>query len=482
MKAIKTPCREHRHLCNRYGEVRHLHFVGVGGAGMGGIAEVMHRIGYRVSGSDAHEGAMTQRLREQGIAIHIGHDAELINGCDAVVVSTAISRDNAEVQAAQAQRIPILRRAEMLAELMRFRRGIAIAGTHGKTTTTSLVASILAEGGLDPTFVIGGKLNSAGTHAALGEGEYLVAEADESDASFLLLHPVMSVVTNIDADHMETYGGSFANLRNAFHDFLQQLPFYGLAVLCQDDPTIQQLRHELSKPVLTYGLAPEADVIAHDIHAEGCQTHFKVSRWDAPNWLDVTLNLPGQHNVRNALAAICIAFELGVEDDTICRALAGFQGIGRRLQVSGQFDCEHANDVLLIDDYGHHPRELTATLEAIRAGWPARRLVVVFQPHRYTRTRDLFSDFVEVLSQIDVLLLLDVYPAGEAPIFGADGMSLFRAIQPCCAGEIIFVEQPTHVAAQLKNVLRDGDVLVTLGAGSVGALATELPVALGFGL
>jgi UDP-N-acetylmuramate--alanine ligase len=471
-------CHEERHLCNRDGRVRRLHFVGIGGAGMGGIAEVMHRIGYAVSGSDAHAGAMTRRLAELGVRIHIGHDSAYVQGCDVVVISSAISKDNAEVQAARAQRIPVLRRAEMLAELMRFRRGIAVAGTHGKTTTTSLVASILAEGGLDPTFVIGGKLNSTGVHAALGEGDYLVAEADESDASFLHLTPVITIVTNIDADHMETYGGDFKRLRNTFLEFLQQLPFYGLAILCRDDPELQQMLPFLSRPVLTYGLSPEADIYASDVRQEGARTHFQVSRRDCPDWLDITLNLPGHHNVRNALAAICVAYELGVTEQAIGNALANFQGIGRRLQVSGPYQGA-VRDLLLIDDYGHHPRELTATLEAIRGGWPQRRIVVAFQPHRYSRTRDLFGDFVEVLAQLEVLLLLDVYPAGEAPIFGADGASLLQAVKNRSHGEVRFISNPEELAKQLQQVLRDGDVLVTLGAGNIGALAAELPEKLG---
>lgn len=470
---------EKRFLLNRHGEVRRLHFVGIGGAGMGGIAEVMHRIGYRVSGSDIQDNAMTRRLREQGIEIHLGHAAANVYGSDVMVISSAVTDANVEVQTARARRVPVLRRAEMLAELMRFRQGIAVAGTHGKTTTTSLIASILGHAGLDPTFVIGGKLNSAGVHAALGEGQYLVAEADESDASFLHLQPVITVVTNIDADHMETYGGDFANLRSAFSDFIQQLPFYGLAILCRDDPVLQQMQPELSRPLLTYGLSPEADIYASDIEQHGPRTRFTVSRRDCPNWLDVTLNLPGRHNVRNALAAIAVGHELEVPDAAMCAALEQFQGIGRRLQVSGPFDGPQ-RDVLFIDDYGHHPRELSATLEAIRSGWPQRRAVVVFQPHRYTRTRDLFTDFVEVLAQVDTLFLLEVYPAGEAPIFGADGASLYRAAALRNTGQVAFVEDPAALVPHVQKTLRDGDVVVTLGAGSIGALAAELPGRLGF--
>jgi UDP-N-acetylmuramate--alanine ligase len=471
-------CREDRHLCNRDGQVRRLHFIGIGGAGMGGIAEVMHRIGYAVSGSDTQTNAMTRRLVELGIKVQLGHHSAHVHGCDVVVISSAISNDNAEVQAARALRIPVLRRAEMLAELMRFRRGIAVAGTHGKTTTTSLVASILAEGGRDPTFVIGGKLNSSGVHAALGAGDYLVAEADESDASFLHLTPIITIVTNIDADHMETYGGDFGRLRDTFIEFLQQLPFYGLAILCRDDPELQQIFPSLSRQVLTYGLSPEADIYATDLRQQEARTYFRVSRRDCRDWLDISLNLPGRHNVRNALAAICVAYELGIEEHAIKNALANFQGIGRRLHVSGPYDGV-VRDLLLIDDYGHHPRELTATLEAIRSGWPQRRIVVAFQPHRYSRTRDLFTDFVEVLAQQQILLLFDVYPAGEAPIFGADGVSLLRAIQNRRQGDVYFIQNHEDFFQVLSQILRDGDVLVTLGAGNIGAIAAELPQKLG---
>lgn len=469
---------DHRFIVNRHGQVRRLHFVGIGGAGMGGIAEVMHRLGYAVSGSDVQEGAMTQRLRDLGIDIFIGHDAANVEGADVVVVSSAIIADNQEVQAARAQRIPVMRRAEMLGELMRFRQGIAVAGTHGKTTTTSLCASILAEARLDPTFVIGGLLNSAGTNASLGSGDYLVAEADESDASFLHLQPVMTIVTNIDADHMDTYGGDFDKLRQTFVDFLLQLPFYGLAVLCIDDPNVQALVPELSKPVLSYGLTEGADIYASDIEQDGAQTRFKVSCPEQDDWLRVTLNLPGRHNVRNALAAIGVAYELGISERAICRALENFQGIGRRFQVAGEVPTIRGS-VLMVDDYGHHPSEVAATVAAIQEGWPQRRLVVVFQPHRYTRTRDLFIEFVEVLSKVPALVLLDVYPAGEAPIAGADGPSLFRAIQSQGKRDAVFAATLEEVPERLKDLLQDGDILLTLGAGNVGKLALELPRKLG---
>ncbi len=462
---------------NRRGQVRRLHFIGIGGAGMGGIAEVMQRLGYAVSGSDLQDNAMTRHLRSLGADIHLGHAAAYVRDCDVVVTSSAVTPDNLEVQTARALRIPIMRRAEMLGELMRFREGIAVAGTHGKTTTTSLIASLLAEAGLDPTFVIGGRLNSAGSNAALGSGDYLVAEADESDASFLHLQPIIAVVTNIDADHMETYGGEFERLRQTFLDFLQQLPFYGLAVLCADDPVVNALQDQLSKPILTYGLTPDADIHATDIRQQGGKTWFRVNTRESGHGFDISLNLPGWHNVRNALAAISVARELGVPEAAMRRALANFQGIGRRFQVAGEIETGQGR-VLMIDDYGHHPREITATLEGIRHGWPGRRLVVVFQPHRYTRTRDLFADFVNVLAGLDHLILLEVYPAGEAPIAGADGNSLYRALtggngfggRPCQ-----FASTLEQVPELLRETLRDGDILLTLGAGSIGALAARLP-------
>ncbi len=450
---------------------RRIHFVGIGGAGMGGIAEVMHHIGYAVSGSDLHKNSMTQHLANVGIKTLIGHKAEHIYGCDVVVISSAVKADNVEVQAARAQHIPIVPRAEMLGELMRFRQGIAIAGTHGKTTTTSLVASLLAEGGLDPTFVIGGQLNSVGRHASLGSGEYLVAEADESDASFLYLKPTMAIVTNIDADHMETYQHDFDKLCQTFVQFLQQLPFYGLAVLCVDDPVLKNLLPHLTKPVITYGLSPEANIRATHIKQVRGQTRFKVLNDNTP-WLDVTLNLPGKHNVCNALAAVTIAHEVGVSDAAIYRALQTFKGVGRRFQMH---DLEiPQGKALLIDDYGHHPQEIRAVLQAIRDGWPQQRVVVAFQPHRYTRTRDLFNDFVSVLSSADVLLLLDIYPAGEAPIAGADGQSLCQAIATHGKVHPIFVQQLEQLPNLLLPLLQDGDIVLLLGAGSIGTISSLL--------
>ena len=457
----------------RMRRISHIHFVGIGGVGMSGIAEVMCNLGYHVSGSDVKENASTRRLGELGAKIHLGHRGESVAGADVVVVSSAVDPGNPEVAAAHAARIPVVRRAEMLAELMRFRYGIAIAGTHGKTTTTSLVASVLAEGGLDPTFVIGGRLNSAGSNARLGAGDYLVAEADESDASFLHLLPMIAVVTNIDADHMETYGGDFTRLRQTFIEFLHQLPFYGLAVLCLDDPEIAQLLPQVPRPVLTYGIDGDADLRASDIRQHETTLRFTVTRRGRAETLAITLNMAGRHNVLNALAAIAVAQELGVSDAAIQRALAGFQGIGRRFQLYGEVETA-AGKVLMIDDYGHHPREIAATVQAIRAGWPARRLVLAFQPHRYTRTRDLFEDFAIVLSQVDALALLEVYAAGEAPIAGADGRALSRAIRGRGQVEPIFVDDIAHLPAVLRSVLRDGDVLLTLGAGDIGAAAARL--------
>ncbi len=465
---------ESRFLTNRQGNLRHLHFIGIGGAGMSGIAEVMHRLGYRVSGSDVHGNAVTRRLQELGIRVDAGHRAEQVAGCDVVVISTAIAADNPELQAARAARIPVMRRAEMLGELMRFRQGIAVAGTHGKTTTTSLLASLLAEGGLDPTYVIGGKLNSAGAHAVLGQGRYLVAEADESDASFLHLQPVISVVTNIDADHMDTYGGDFQVLRDTFVEFLHQLPFYGLAVVCVDDAEARAILPRLSKPVLTYGFAADADVRASNARQQGMRTFFQVSLPGRAAPLDIQLNLPGEHNVRNACAAIAIAHELNIADDAIMRALATFQGIGRRLQNHGELALAHGGTALHIDDYGHHPTELAASFAALRQGWPNRRLVVAFQPHRYSRTRDLFNEFTRVLQVPDELILLDIYPAGEAPIPGAIGAELFAAVQALRVTPSHFAPSLEDALALLRAVLCDGDVLLTLGAGNIGAFAQEL--------
>jgi UDP-N-acetylmuramate--alanine ligase len=457
---------------------RRIHFIGIGGSGMGGIAEVMHHIGYAVSGSDLHKSRMTRHLADLGIKVQIGHTAENVHGCDVAVISSAVTEDNPEVQAARLLRIPVVPRAEMLGELMRFRQGIAIAGTHGKTTTTSLIASLLAEGGLDPTFVIGGRLNSAGTHASLGSGEYLVAEADESDASFLHLNPVMAVVTNIGADHLRTYHNDFNQLRQTFVDFLQQLPFYGLVVLCIDDPVIESVLPQLTKHKITYGLSEGADIRALDIVQKQGQTHFKVLQEQSP-WLEITLNLPGEHNVRNALAAIAIAHEVGVSDTAIHHALSTFSGINRRFQMQNIKMAQ--GEILHIDDYGHHPEEITAVLQAIQDGWFNRRVVVAFQPHRYTRTSDLFDEFVQVLSSIDVLLLLDVYPAGEAPIEGATGEALYEAI--CAKGSHPQFIAAAHCSEQLISLLssslQDQDILLTLGAGSIGAIATTLASTLG---
>ena len=456
------------------GRIRHIHMVGIGGSGMGGIAEVLLNLGYTVSGSDLKENPVTRHLQEEGAAIHFGHAEEHIAGCDVVVISSAVKESNPEVQAARAQRIPVVPRAEMLAELMRFRHGIAVAGTHGKTTTTSLIASLMAEEGLDPTFVIGGRLNSAGTNARLGAGHFLVAEADESDASFLHLQPMSAVVTNIDADHMATYDGDFARLRQTFVEFLHNLPFYGLAVMCLDDPEVRNLLPSVTRRVVTYGFSAEADIRAHDVEQDGLRTRFRVSRVDKPNWLEVTLNMPGLHNVLNSLAAIAVVHDLGVSDRAIVAALDKFQGIGRRFQLGGEVRTANGS-VLMVDDYGHHPRELAATLQAARAAWPERRLVVVFQPHRYSRTRDLFEDFTEVLSEADALLVLEVYAAGEEAVPGADSRTLCRAIRARGKVDPVFVGDPADLAETLGGVLQDGDVLLTMGAGDIGGIAQRLP-------
>lgn len=455
------------------GSIKRIHFVGIGGVGMSGIAEVLLNLGYEVSGSDIAENATTQRLIKNGAQIKLGHAAEHITGSDVVVISSAVQDDNPEVIQARELRIPVVPRAEMLAELMRFRFGIAVAGTHGKTTTTSLIASLLAEGGLDPTFVIGGRLNSAGSNARLGEGRYLVAEADESDASFMHLQPMMAVVTNIDADHMETYGGDFQVLRQTFIEFLHHLPFYGLAIVCIEDAEVKNILSEVTRPVVTYGLSDEADIWASDIKQTAFSTHFTVSRKDCPDWLEITLNMPGQHNVLNAMAGIAVAHEVGVADAAIVSALHSFQGIGRRFQSYGEIETVNGK-VLHVDDYGHHPREVAATIKAIRDGWPDKRLVLAFQPHRYSRTRDLFEDFAMVLSEVDVLVLLEVYPAGEEPIAGADGRSLSRAIRLRGQVEPVFVENIEQLPETLTGVLHDGDLLLTLGAGSIGAMASRL--------
>jgi len=454
------------------------HFVGIGGAGMGGIAEVLLNLGYKVTGSDLRGNAVTRRLADQGAHIWIGHESGHVAGCDVVVVSSAVNEDNPEVTAAREQRIPVVPRAEMLAEIMRFRYGIAVAGTHGKTTTTSLVASLLAEAGLDPTFVIGGRLNSANSHARLGTGRYLVAEADESDASFLYLQPMLAVITNIDADHLSTYEGDFQRLRQTFVEFLHHLPFYGLAVLCLDDPNVRDVLPEITRQVRSYGIDSEdADIRAVNIRQQGEQMHFEIHQADHVP-LDVVLNLPGHHNVLNALAAVAIARELGVDDKSMQHALETFAGIGRRFQINGELSVADGS-VLFIDDYGHHPREIAATLEAVRNGWPERRLVVAFQPHRYSRTQDLFEDFAQVLADSDVLLISEVYAAGEAPVSGADGRALCRAVRGRGRVDPVFVEEVEGLPEVLKDLLQAGDLVLTLGAGSIGAVAAVLPDVLG---
>ena len=454
--------------------IRQVHFVGVGGAGMSGIAEVLLNLGYRVSGSDLRASAVTARLGELGATIVQGHAAEHVAGSDAVVISSAVAEDNPEVVAARAARIPVVPRAEMLAELMRFRYGVAVAGTHGKTTTTSLIASLLAEGGLDPTFVIGGRLNSAGANAKLGAGRYLVAEADESDASFLFLQPMVAVVTNIDADHLPTYGGDFERLRETFVEFLHHLPFYGLAVLCADDSQVRAIVPHLSRPVLTYGTSEDCDARATDIVQDGLRTRFLAHLPTLETPLPITLNLPGRYSVLNALAAIAVAHELGVAETAIRRGLQYFQGIGRRFQQHGELTLPDRGHVAVMEDYGHHPREIRAVLDALRGAWPERRLVLAFQPHRFTRTRDLFDDFAQVLSEVDTLILLDVYPAGEKPIPGADGRSLSRAIRVRGKVDPIFVERAADLPAVLPGLLRDGDWLLLMGAGDIGAMAAQL--------
>ena len=453
--------------------IKHLHFVGIGGAGMGGIAEVLHNLGYKVSGSDLGNNAMTQRLSSLGIKIDHDHVAGNVQSCDALVISSAVQQDNPEVVAAHERRIPVVPRAEMLAEIMRFRFGIAVAGTHGKTTTTSLIASLLAEADLDPTFVIGGKLNSAGTNARLGSGEYLVAEADESDASFLYLQPMLAVVTNVDVDHMSTYGGDYNKLRQTFIEFLHHLPFYGLAVVCVDDAGVREVMAECTRPMLTYGFSEEADLRASNVRQQGNTTVFDVTRSGDENVLEVSLNMGGRHNVLNAMAAIAVAQELEVADDVIVRALAGFEGIGRRFQINGEVETAKGK-VMLVDDYGHHPREVAAIVAAIRDGWPERRLVVAFQPHRYSRTRDLFEDFAMTLSEVDVLVLLEVYAAGEEPIAGADSRSLARAIRTRGQVDPIFIETIDDLPHALEGVIQDGDIVLTLGAGNVGVAAANL--------
>jgi UDP-N-acetylmuramate--alanine ligase len=461
-------------------KVKRIHFVGIGGSGMSGIAEVLLNLGYRITGSDLSENAATRRLAALGATVHAGHAAEHVAEADVVVVSTAVGNSNPEVMAARAKRIPVVPRALMLAELMRLKSGIAIAGTHGKTTTTSLVASVLAEAGLDPTFVIGGRLTSAASNARLGAGEFIVVEADESDASFLHLQPVIAVVTNIDADHMETYQHDFARLKQAFVAFLQNLPFYGAAVLCTDDKHVREILPFVSKPILSYGFGADAMVRAENVSHSGGKMRFQALREGKSKVLDVTLNLPGRHNVQNALAAIAVATELGLEDAAIVRALAEFRGVARRFQSYDAIPAKGGGSFTLIDDYGHHPAEMQATLDAARGAFPGRRIVLAFQPHRYTRTRDLFEDFVKVLSGADALLLAEVYPAGEPPIVAADGRTLARAVRVAGKVEPVFVENIADMPAAIRAAATDGDVVVTMGAGSIGgvpaALAPTLPV------
>ena len=466
-------------MSDRMRSIQRIHFVGIGGAGMGGIAEVLLNLGYDVQGSDLRRSAVTARLERLGARVHIGHDAAQLESADVVVVSTAVPESNPELAAAREARLPVVQRAEMLAELMRFRQGIAVAGTHGKTTTTSLVASVLAAGGLDPTFVIGGQLKSAGSNARLGAGRYLVAEADESDASFLHLQPVIAVVTNIDEDHLATHGGDFGKLKQSFVEFLHNLPFWGLAVLCEDDGNVREILPQVARPVVTYGLSAHADLRAAKVRAAGFGCQFELLR-AGREALPVTVNLPGHHNVRNALAAIAVASELGVADEAIQQALAGFEGIGRRLERLGSVRTP-AGVVELVDDYAHHPTEIAATLEAVRQAWPGRRVVLAFQPHRYTRTRDLMDDFGQVLCGADVLLVTEVYAAGEDPIANADGRAVCRAVRSRGRVEPVFVEDVQSLAEALQDVIADGDLVVTMGAGSIGAVAHELPAQLAAG-
>jgi UDP-N-acetylmuramate--alanine ligase len=453
-------------------KIKHIHFVGIGGAGMSGIAAVLLNQGYHVSGSDLNESAVTKQLKKLGVEIFIGHDASHIDGAQVIVQSTAIKDDNPEIVAARAARIPIVPRAQMLAELMRFRYGIAIAGTHGKTTTTSLVASLFTKGGLDPTYVIGGLLNSSGTHASLGQSHYLIAEADESDASFLYLNPMIAVVTNINPDHMDTYGGDFNKLKQTFLDFIHRVPFYGLVVLCWDEPVIRELYPQINRAVLTYGFHPDADLQVINYEQHGIQSHFTVHFKNGAPDLPIILNLPGQHNACNALAAIAIAKEEGISDEIIQQCLAEFSGVGRRFQVKN--DVKFAGKTItVIDDYGHHPRELTATLKAVRQAWPEKRLVLVFQPHRFSRTRDCFEDFAQVLAQVDQLLLLEIYSAGETPIPNIDSRALCRAIRERGQLEPIYVPDVNNVPEVLSNIVQEDDIVLLQGAGNVGQLAAQ---------
>ena len=456
--------------------ISHVHFVGIGGAGMSGIAEILHNLGYQVSGSDLNDGPVMQRLSALGIQTQVGHAAKNIIGADAVVTSTAVQADNPEVMAAHQKWIPVVPRAVMLAELMRLKQGIAIAGTHGKTTTTSLIASVLAQGGLDPTFVIGGRLISAGANAKLGAGDYIVVEADESDASFLNLNPIMSVVTNIDADHMETYGHDFNKLKSAFIEFLHRMPFYGAAVLCIDDPVIGSILSQVSRPITSYGLSEQAQVRAVDVRAEGARMRFLVKRSNGVTLPDmqIDLNLPGLHNVRNALAAIAIAVELNVPDEAVVAALANFSGVGRRFQRHGEISARQGGTFTLVEDYGHHPVELAATLEAARGAFPGRRLVLAFQPHRFSRTRDCFEDFVQVLQGVDVLWLTEVYAAGEASIAAADGRALAHAVRVAGQQQLVFAQDLKQLEDLIVENAQDGDVVMCMGAGSIGSVPSKV--------
>jgi len=461
-------------MIQRMRRINCVHFVGIGGSGMSGIAEVMLSLGYQVQGSDLKNNMSVQRLKNLGATVFIGHQEENIRDADAVVVSSAVDESNPEVAAARDQLLPIVQRAEMLAELMRFRYSIAVAGTHGKTTTTSLVASVLAEGGLDPTFVIGGRLKSADSNARLGQGEYLVAEADESDASFVHLKPMLAIVTNIDADHMSTYDGDIEKLRSGFIKFLHNLPFYGLAILCADDPGVSEVLGRIGRSTVTYGIDSGADIRAEDIEYSEGLTRFRVVRPAKEEPLEISLRLPGLHNVRNALAAIAVAEELQIADQAVVGALEGFEGIDRRFQTQGEIETTNGR-VMLVDDYGHHPTEIAATIEAARAGWPDKRIVLAFQPHRYSRTRDLMDDFATVLCEADVLILLEVFAAGEDPIAGADGRAIARAVRSRGGVEPVFVEELSGLAEVLHGVLADGDLVLTMGAGDIGALAASLP-------
>jgi UDP-N-acetylmuramate--alanine ligase len=452
-------------------KVKHIHFVGIGGVGMNGIAEVLLNLGYQVSGSDLADNAATQRLKKLGATIYVGHAENHLKQADAVVVSTAVSNDNPEVLAARARNIPVVPRA-----VMRLKQGIAVAGTHGKTTTTSLTASVLARGGMDPTFVIGGKLNSSGTNAKLGSGEFIVVEADESDASFLHLHPILAIVTNIDADHMETYGHDFARLQQAFVDFIEHLPFYGRAMLCVDDAHVREIMPRISKPITTYGFSEDAQIRAVNVrHQDGKMRFTALCRHNTiPLDLEITLNLPGMHNVLNSLAAIAVALEVGVAESAIVAALAEFEGVGRRFQRYGEIPLASGGSFTLVDDYGHHPVEMAATLSAVRGAFAGRRLVLAFQPHRYTRTRDLFEDFVKILGTVDALLLAEVYAAGEAPLVAADGRSLMRALRVAGHNEAVFVENIQDMPLSIMQMAQAGDVVVTMGAGSIGNVANAV--------